>query len=66
MQEFFTNHYVRLLLLTLILSLLFYIIISLFIGAVGIEGFSNFLRVMISVLGAGLLVYKFFADRVGF
>lgn len=66
MQGLLSNYYVKLTVLTVILALLFYIIISLFVNAVGIDNFPQFLRFMISTLGAGLLVYKFFAGRVGY
>lgn len=66
MQEFLTNYYVKLTLLTALLAVLFYIIITLFVNAVGLDNFSNFLRIMIAVLGAGLIVYKFFSGRVGY
>lgn len=66
MHEFLTNRYVRLGLLTLLLAALIYTIIFIVFSLIGLGDFPQFLRIMISVLGAGLLVYKFFAQRIAF
>lgn len=61
-----TNRYVRLSLLTLLLAALIYTIIFIVFSLIGLGDFPQFLRITISVLGAGLLVYKFFAQRIAF
>ncbi len=64
MQQFFENRYVQLGLLTLGLGLLFWAIIWLILRALGLGDFPMALQVSVSFLGAGLLVYKFFAGRI--
>lgn len=66
MNEFLSNRYVRLGLLTLLLATLIYTIIFIVFSLIGLKDFPQFLRITISVLGAGLLVYKFFAGRIAF
>jgi hypothetical protein len=64
MNELFGNRYVRLGLLTLLLAALIYGLLAITFGVIGIKDFPQFLLVTISVLGSGLLVYKFFADHI--
>lgn len=64
MNEFLTNRYVRLGLLTLLLAALIYTIIFIVFAIIGLGDFPQLLRIAIAVLGAGLLVYKFFAGRI--
>lgn len=66
MNEFLTNRYVRLGLLTLLLAALIYTILFIVLALVKLNDFPQFLRITISVLGAGLLVYKFFSNRIAF
>ena len=66
MNEFLTNRYVRLGLLTLLIAALIYTIIFIVLSLVGMNDFPQFIRITISVLGAGLLVYKFLADKIPF
>lgn len=63
-MEIFNNRYVQLGLLTLGLGLLFWAIIWLVLRALGLQEFPTVLQVSVSFLGAGLLVYKFFAGRI--
>ena len=63
-MEFFNNRYVQLGLLTLGLGFLFWVIIWLILRALGLQDFPAVLQVSVSFLGAGLLVYKFFAGRI--
>lgn len=64
MQQFLNNRYVRLSLLTLGLGTLFYLIIWLIVGLLGMNDFPHAFIFLLSGLGAGLLVYKVFASRV--
>ncbi len=64
MNEFFSNRYVQLGLLTLGLGLLFWAIMWLILRALGIDDFPVMLEVAVSFLGSGLLVAKVFASRV--
>ena len=64
MQQFFNNRYVRLGGLTLGLSVLFYVVVWLFCEVVGLSDFPTFLQVSLSVLGAGVLVYRIFSRRI--
>ena len=63
-MEFLNNRYVQLGLLTLGLGLLFWAIFWLILRALGLGDFPMMLQVSVAFLGAGLLVYKFFANRI--
>ena len=63
-NEFFSNRYIQLALLTLGLGLLFWATLWLIFFAIGIKDFPVLLEVAVSFLGAGLLVAKYFASRV--
>lgn len=63
-MEFLSNRYVQLGLLTLGLGLLFWAVFWLVLGALGLSDFPVMLQVSVAFLGAGLLVYKFFANRI--
>ena len=63
-MEFLNNRYVQLGLLTLGLGLLFWAIFWLILRALGLSDFPTMLQVSVAFLGAGLLVYKFFANRI--
>lgn len=64
MDKFLNNRYIQLAGLTLGLSVLFYVVIWLFCVTVGLRDFPAFLQGMLAVLGAGLVVYKFFSQRI--
>lgn len=64
MQNFFNNRYARLALLTLGIGALLYLVIWLIASMAGLDNLSPFLIFMLSALGAGLTVYKLFAQRV--
>lgn len=66
MNEFLSNRYVRLGLLTLLVAALIYTLLFILFKFVGLDSFPQFLRITISLLGAGLLVYKFFAQRISY
>lgn len=63
-MEFLNNRYTQLALLTLGLGLLFWAIFWLVLTAVGLGDFPVFLQLAVAFLGAGLLVYRFFASRI--
>ncbi|HEX8389892.1 MAG TPA: hypothetical protein VF597_00535 [Candidatus Saccharimonadales bacterium] len=63
-MQLFENRYVRLTLLTLAIGLLFWAIIWLVLTLVGINDFPTSIQLTLAFLGAGLLVYKFFAGRI--
>ena len=63
-MELFNNRYVQLGLLTLGLGLLFWAVFWLVLRALGLQDFPIMLQISVAFLGAGLLVYKFFASRV--
>jgi hypothetical protein len=63
-MEFFNNRYVQLALLTLGLGLLFWAIIWLVLMLLGLSDFPVFLQLAVSFLGAGLLVTKYFSNRI--
>lgn len=64
MQQFFNNRYVQLAGLTLGLGALFFGVIWLFCLTVGLQDFPVFLQAILAMLGAGIVVYKFFAQRI--
>lgn len=64
MNEFLSNRYVQLGLLTLFLAALIYTIVYIVFSLIGLNEFPQFLRIVIAVLGASLLVYKFFSQRI--
>ena len=64
MQQLFNNKYVRLGSLTLGIGLLFWAVIWLFCMMVGLKDFPVALQAVLAFLGAGVLVYKFLAQRV--
>jgi len=63
-MEFFNNRYFQLGLLTLGLGLLFWALFWLVLMLVGLSDFPVAIQLTISFLGAGVLVYKFFSDRI--
>lgn len=64
MQQLFNNRYTRLALLTAGLSALFFAILWLIAQIIGLKDFPVELEILVSVLGAGVVVYKFFAFRM--
>jgi hypothetical protein len=64
MQQFFNNRYVQLAGLTLGLAVLFFLVILVVASAVGLRDFPVGLELVLAVLGAGIIVYKFFARRI--
>ena len=64
MEQFFNNRYVQLAGLTLGLSALFFGVIWLIVTTIGHIDFPVPLEAVLAVLGAGAVVYKFFAQRV--
>lgn len=64
MNDFFSNKYTRLAMLTLGLAVLFYLVIWMIMSIVGVDFLPPFLHFMISILGAGILVAKYFAFRI--
>lgn len=64
MQQFFSNRYVQLALLTLGLGTLFFIVIWLIFGLIGLNDAPLGLVAAAAYLGAGVLVAKFFASRI--
>ncbi|HAC55861.1 TPA: hypothetical protein DCF80_00020 [Candidatus Saccharibacteria bacterium] len=63
-MEFFNNRYVQLALLTLGIGLVFWALLWMVFYLVGLEDFPIGLQLAIAFLGAGLLVYKFFSNRI--
>lgn len=64
-MQWLNNRYVQLSLLTVFIAVLLYVIIWLIIDvALGLHTFPPALIFTLSVLGSGLLVYKFFASRI--
>lgn len=47
------------------LAVAFYLIIWLTLSIVGMADFPQFIQLMLAILGAGLVVYKFFSYRIG-
>lgn len=64
MQQLFNNRYVRLAGLTLGVAALLFAVIWLFCLIVGLNEFPIGLQVTLALLAAGVLVYKFLAQRV--
>ena len=64
MQQFLNNRYVRLTGLTVGIAALLYSLIWIVLITVGLEDFPQFLQISLSVLGASVLVYKFFSQRI--
>lgn len=65
MQQFLNNRYVRLALLTFGIGLVFFLMIWLITVLVPqLKGFPIFLQLSLAFLAAGVLVYKFFSQRV--
>lgn len=58
------NRITQLTLLTLGLGLLFWAIFWLVLRSIGLGDFPVFLQLSVAFLGAGLIVYKFFAGRI--
>jgi hypothetical protein len=58
------NRYVQLGALSLGLAVLIYLVLWLLFSLLQIDGFPVGLQIAIAILGAGLLVYKFFSDRI--
>lgn len=65
MQQFFRSRYAQIVGLTLGLALTFYLVIWLVMSLVGLADFPQAIQVILALLGAGLVVYKFFAGRIG-
>lgn len=63
-MELLNNRYVRLVLLTLGLGLLFWAITWVILNSVGLKDFPVMLQVAFSFLAAGLLVAKYLANRI--
>lgn len=63
-MDFLTNRYAQLALLTLGLGLLFWAMIWVILLAVGIREFPVGLQLAVAFLGAGLIVTKFFSNRI--
>lgn len=64
MNEFFTNRYVRLSMLTIGIAVLIYMLLYLIFMLLELA-LPNALQIMVSVLAAGYLVYKYFSQRIG-
>jgi len=64
MNEFFSNRYVQLGLLTLFIAAVIYTLLFIIFMLIGLDSFPQVIRIMVSVLGAALLVYKFFSQRL--
>lgn len=64
MQQLFNNRYVQLAGLTLGLAALFFAIIWLVATTLGLKDFPVEVELLLAVLGAGIIVYKFFASKV--
>lgn len=64
MQQFFNNKYIRLGALTLGIGLLLWAFVWLFCMVAGLQEFPLALQAVLSFLAAGVLVYKFLANRV--
>lgn len=64
MQQFLNNRYVQLAGLTLGIGVLLWAVIWLFCTVTGLNDFPIGLQIMLAVLGAGLVVYKFFSQRI--
>lgn len=64
MQQFFQNRYTQLTLLTLGLGSLFFLILWLIFTLIGIPDVPLSLLAAAAFLGAGVLVAKFFANRI--
>ena len=64
MQQFFNNRYVQLAGLTLGLAILFFLVIWVVTSTIGLKDFPVGLEITLAVLGAGIIVYKFFARRI--
>lgn len=65
MQQLRNNRYVRMAVLGIALATAFYLIIWLTLSIVGMADFPQFIQLMLAILGAGLVVYKFFSYRIG-
>ena len=64
-MQWLSNRYVQLALLTLFIAVLIYFIIWLiFVELLGLHAFPAVIHLTLSILGAGLFVYKFFASRI--
>lgn len=64
MQQLFSNRYVQLALLTLGLGTLFFLVIWLIFGLIGLNDAPLSLVALSAYLGSGVLVAKFFAARI--
>lgn len=63
-MNFLNNRYVQLSLLTLGIGLLLWALFWLGLHALGLDDFPLMLQLAVSFLGAGLLVTKFFSNRI--
>ena len=63
-MKFLENRYVQLAALTLGLGLLFWALFWLVLGALGLNDFPVGLQLLVAFLGAGLIVTKYFSNRV--
>ncbi|OYW44365.1 hypothetical protein B7Z28_00120 [Candidatus Saccharibacteria bacterium 32-45-3] len=59
-----SNRYAKLLLLTLAMTAMFTLLLFLLFELIGLHDFPFAFIVMLSVLGSGMLVYKYVAPRV--
>lgn len=63
-MEVFNNRYVQLGLLTFGMGLLFWALFWLGLRLLGLHDFPLMLQLAVAFLGAGLIVAKFFANRI--
>lgn len=63
MNDFFANRYTKLALLTLAVALLLYLLQMIIFMVLPLD-LPQFLRILLALLAAGYLVYKFFSERV--
>lgn len=60
----FSNRYVKLTLLTALLTVLFYALEWIIFSAIGVPVSINIVQLMITALAASLVVYRYFADQI--
>lgn len=63
-KQIASNRYTRLGLLTVGLAVIFYLLLMFIFPLIMVYDFPQALHVIFALLGAGLVVYKFFAGRV--
>lgn len=64
MQQFFNNRYVQLTGLTIVVGTLFFLMIWLVSSVIGLDQFPVALQAVLAFLAAGIVVYKFFSQRI--